>query len=169
MPLKEWKKEPNSTVSVIDGRQVVFEYATHGDVSGLMKKWFVLYNEIMGSLKPGNSRQALDAYVKLHVSFVRIHPFFDGNGRLARLVANIPVLRAGFPPVVIPKENRKDYIDALSEYHFAAGRIKKDGDLLPCHDSLKPFASFCEKAWETSLSIVAEIRNIQEKRNNSLT
>ena len=168
-PVGKWKKEPNSTVSVIDGRQVVFEYATPGDVPGLMKKWFVLYNEIMGSLKPGNSRQALDAYVKLHVSFVRIHPFFDGNGRLARLVANIPVLRAGFPPVIIPKEERKDYIDALSEYHFAAGRIKKDGDLLPGHDSLKPFASFCEKAWETSLSIVAEIRKIQEKRNNSLT
>ena len=55
------------------------------------------------------------------------------------------------------------------ERPFAAVRIKKDGDLLPGHDSLKPFASFCEKAWETSLSIVAEIRKIQKKRNNSLT
>ena len=163
-PVGGWKKEPNSTVAVVNGRQVIFEYANPVQVPNLMKRWFGLYEKIMGSLKPGNSRQALDAYVSLHASFVRIHPFFDGNGRLARLVANIPVLKAGFPPVVIPQEERKNYIDALSEYHFAAGQIKKDGDLLPCRAFLESFTSFCEKAWKTSLSIVAEIRRIQEKR-----
>ncbi|MDY0223063.1 MAG: Fic family protein [Desulfobacterium sp.] len=52
----------------------------------------------------GDRIRALEAYADLHVSFVRIPPFFDGNGRLARLVANTPVLKAGLPPIIIPKE-----------------------------------------------------------------
>ncbi|EFK09653.1 toxin-antitoxin system, toxin component, Fic family [delta proteobacterium NaphS2] len=168
-PVGGWKKEPNSTVAVVGGRQVVFEYAPPGDVPGLMEKWFRLYHGIINSIKPEDSRLAMDAYVRLHVSFVRIHPFFDGNGRLARLIANIPVLKAGLPPVVIPREERKQYIDALSAYHFTAGQIKRGNDLLPCPDALEPFAAFCEKAWGLSLSLVAEIRKIQEARNNLST
>lgn len=130
-PVGGWKKEPNSTVAVVDGKQVVFEYAPPGDVPGLMEKWFSMYHEIIDSLTPGDSQSAMDAYVRLHASFVRIHPFFDGNGRLARLVANLPVLKAGLPPVVIPREERKQYIDALSAYHFTAGQIKRGKTCCP--------------------------------------
>ncbi len=166
-PVGEWKKEPNSTVAIVGSKQMVFEYASPGDVPGLMGKWFSLYHEIIDAIKPGDSQMAMDGYARLHVSFVRIHPFFDGNGRLARLIANIPVLKAGLPPVVVPREERKQYIDALSEYHFAVGQIKKGGDLLPSPDALEPFASFCGRAWEQSLSLVAEIRKIQKTRDNS--
>ena len=151
-PVGAWKKEPNSTVMVIDDRQIVFEYAPPGDVPGLMEKWFELYNNLLGSVASEDSAKALDAYVDLHVSFVRIHPFFDGNGRLARLLANIPVLKAGLPPIIIPKTQRKTYIDALSAYHMVAGQALKEKELLPCPDALGPFVSFCEQAWEESLS-----------------
>ncbi|MEX3727434.1 Fic family protein [Bilophila wadsworthia] len=43
-------------------------------------------------------------YTRLHIPFVHIHPFADGNGRLARLISNLPLLRAGLPPIIIPKE-----------------------------------------------------------------
>ena len=101
-------------------------------------------------------------------SFVRIHPFFDGNGRLARLLANIPVLKAGLPPIIIPKTQRKTYIDALSAYHMVAGQALKEKELLPCPDALGSFVSFCEQAWEESLSLVEEVRKIQESRNRTL-
>ncbi len=164
-PVGAWKKEPNSTVAVVDDTQVVFEYAPPEDVPDLMEEWFSLYRDIINAVTPDDSRNALDGYASLHVSFVRIHPFFDGNGRLARLIANIPVLKAGLPPVVIPKEQRKAYIDALSAYHHAAGQIKKGDELLPCPEALTPFTSFCEQAWEVSQSLVDKIRQTQEKRN----
>lgn len=164
-PVGAWKKEPNSTVGVVGDRQVVFEYAPPDHVPELMKKWFSLFRDMLDAVRPEDSEKALAAYVNLHVSFVRIHPFFDGNGRLARLIANIPVLEAGLPPIIIPSEERKRYIDTLSDYHAAAGQIKKDGDLLPCPELLESFAVFCRQAWESSLSLVKDIQLIQEKRD----
>ena len=166
-PLGGWKKEPNSTVGVINEKQVVFEYALPPDVPSLMENWFSLYRQADQEVMPGNKTQALKAYVDLHVSFVRIHPFFDGNGRLARLIANIPVLKAGLPPVIIPREKRKPYIDALSKYHYSVGQIKKGDNLLPDRKALNAFISLCKQAWKNSLSLVDEIHKKQQTRNQS--
>ena len=163
-PIGGWKKEPNSTVAVVDDKQVVFEYGPPDDVPLLMESWFDLYHEIDQSLKPNDRKQTLMAYVQLHVSFVRIHPFFDGNGRLARLIANIPVLKSGLPPIIIPRQQRKQYIDALSAYHFSAGQIKTGDAFLPNQDALQPFTIFCEHVWEGSLNLVEEIRQKQRIR-----
>ena len=163
-PIGGWKKEPNSTVAVVNEKQVVFEYAPTDDVPSLMKSWFELYHKIDKSIKFDDRQQALMTYVQLHVSFVRIHPFFDGNGRLARLIANIPVLKSGLPPVIVPVQKRKQYIDALSAYHFSTGQIKSGDPLLPEKSALKPFFSFCEQAWEESLSLVEEMKARQKRR-----
>jgi Fic family protein len=48
-----------------------------------------------------------------HARIVSIHPFSDGNGRTARLVMNLLLMRAGYPPVVIGPEHCMAYIDAL--------------------------------------------------------
>lgn len=48
-----------------------------------------------------------------HFRLVAIHPFADGNGRTARLLMNLVLLRAGYPPVSIEPVQRKAYIDAL--------------------------------------------------------
>ncbi|WP_319575319.1 Fic family protein [uncultured Desulfobacter sp.] len=163
-PVGGWKKEPNSTVGVVDEKQVVFEYAAPKDVPSLMKQWFKLYHELMASAVPGDKKKALQAYVALHVSFVSIHPFFDGNGRMARLVANLPVLKAGLPPVIVPREHREAYIDALSQYHYAVGKIEKGEELLPEPEALKPFAAFCKQAWRASMDLMDEIHKKQQIR-----
>ncbi len=48
-----------------------------------------------------------------HVRLVAIHPFSDGNGRTARLLTNLLLIQAGYPPIVIGPEHRAAYIDAL--------------------------------------------------------
>jgi Fic family protein len=50
-----------------------------------------------------------------HHRFVWIHPFFDGNGRVARLIMNLILMSKGFPPAIILKEDRKKYYDALNK------------------------------------------------------
>lgn len=101
----------------------------------------------------------LDAYVRAHTSFVRIHPFFDGNGRLARLLANLPVLFAGYPPIVIPAESRTEYIMSLWTYQRAVGLVSAaNPDLLPRSELLDGFRSQVRTAWQTTLDLVAEAR-----------
>jgi Fic family protein len=48
-----------------------------------------------------------------HYRFVSIHPFRDGNGRTARLLLNLMLIRHGYPIAIINNERRKDYIDSL--------------------------------------------------------
>jgi Fic family protein len=50
---------------------------------------------------------------RIHFGLVHIHPFSDGNGRTARLLMNLFLLRQGFPPVLIPLSERGRYYDAL--------------------------------------------------------
>lgn len=50
---------------------------------------------------------------KLHSSFERIHPFLDGNGRAGRLVLNLVLVRLGWPPAIIFKRARNQYLAAL--------------------------------------------------------
>ncbi len=52
-----------------------------------------------------------------HTWLVNIHPFIDGNGRVARLTMNILLLRAGYPLATIRKEDRPRYYDALERSH----------------------------------------------------
>ena len=51
----------------------------------------------------------------VHIIFVNIHPFADGNGRVARLLMNLALLQSGYNIVVIPPVVRADYISALQK------------------------------------------------------
>ncbi len=50
-----------------------------------------------------------------HHKLVWIHPFFDGNGRTVRLAMNLILMRCGFPPAIILKNDRKKYYEALNQ------------------------------------------------------
>jgi Fic family protein len=163
-PVGAWKVEPNSTVIVSGDTQTIFEFAAPKDVPELMQGWLALFQKTCKE-NTANKEAALTAYVYLHVSFVRIHPFWDGNGRMARLIANVPVIMAGYPPVIIPKERRQEYIEALSEYHLAVGTITAESELLPKVDKLDRFKQFCAKSWSESIKLVDDAHKKQRERN----
>ncbi|WP_163854304.1 Fic family protein [Paenibacillus elgii] len=53
----------------------------------------------------------------VHSDFVKIHPFIDGNGRTARLLLNFELMKNGYPPIVVEKENRLAYYSAMDDAH----------------------------------------------------
>ncbi|MFC4278761.1 Fic family protein [Achromobacter aloeverae] len=50
---------------------------------------------------------------ELHTRFVKIHPFIDGNGRTGRLLLNFELMKEGYPPAILLKEDRLGYYDVL--------------------------------------------------------
>ncbi|WKU18657.1 Fic family protein [Advenella alkanexedens] len=74
-----------------------------------MQKLIEWYNNESGQLHP------VDRAAQLHTRFVEIHPFSDGNGRTARLLLNLELMRNGYTPGIIRKEDRLDYYAALDK------------------------------------------------------
>ncbi|MFH1404754.1 MAG: Fic family protein [Patescibacteria group bacterium] len=62
-----------------------------------------------------NKLDIIELSALLHHKLVYIHPFFDGNGRTARLTMNLFLMQAGYPLVVIMKTDRKKYYDVLDK------------------------------------------------------
>ncbi len=58
---------------------------------------------------------SLENIIKLHLDFVSIHPFSDGNGRCARLLINLLLMHNGFCPIIIRPRDRKRYIDSIEK------------------------------------------------------
>jgi Fic family protein len=54
-----------------------------------------------------------EAVFRAHRRLVDIHPFNDGNGRTARLLMNLILIRGGYPPAAVRPEGRLEYIRAL--------------------------------------------------------
>ncbi len=86
-----------------------YRYPPHYLLSQLMGDFVSLLNsEVALSLHP------LEYASIAHYRFVSIHPFRDGNGRTARLLMNLLLIRAGYPIVVINNQVRNNYINALA-------------------------------------------------------
>ncbi|HDR8983196.1 Fic family protein [Burkholderia vietnamiensis] len=62
-----------------------------------------------------DDRHPVERAAELHTRFVKIHPFIDGNGRTGRLLLNFELMKAGYPPAIIRKEDRLAYYDSLDK------------------------------------------------------
>jgi Fic family protein len=162
-PVGGWKRESNSTNITVGGKQTMIEFSDHREVPGLMKRWLEMLNADMKSLR--ERQEVLSAYARLHISLVSIHPFWDGNGRIARLVSNLPCLKAGYPPIIIAKEKRYDYITALAEYQLAHGAPSLETEVVQEGPLLNKFKAFCEENWRASLELVEQAQTLQRTRD----
>jgi Fic family protein len=65
----------------------------------------------------GQSLHPVERAALLHIIFVGVHPFIDGNGRTSRLLLNLELMKSGYPPLIIRNENRIKYYNALDKAH----------------------------------------------------
>jgi Fic family protein len=110
-----WKVHPNSPTRP-DGS--VHEYCPPEQVASEMDRLVALHAEHRQQDVPPEVEAAW-----LHHRFTQIHPFQDGNGRVARCLASLMLIRARLFPVVVANDRRADYIAALES--------ADDGDLVP--------------------------------------
>jgi Fic family protein len=112
----------------------------------------------------------------LHHDFVHIHPFTDGNGRVARLLMNVVLLRFGYPMTTIRRVDRKSYYDCLQRadkgnlvpfVNFIASAVEQTLDLYlrgigPADDQLIPISEASKGTPYSSeyLSLLVRTRKI---------
>ena len=90
-----------------------------GDHEILIKRVPNLLTSTQNALDSGDIHPMIIA-AKFHGFYEYLHPFRDGNGRLGRMFSNFILLKKGLPIVIIPREKREEYINALKY-------IKKEG------------------------------------------
>lgn len=105
----------------------------------LLLKWF----------KDNSNLHPFVLAILFHHKFEKIHPFFDGNGRTGRILANLILMQKGYPPLIIRKKNRKRYLDALSK----ADRLDLDSLSIKDYSRLVKFVAneFVKNYWNLFL------------------
>jgi Fic family protein len=162
-PAGAWKREPNSTNAVApDGRQIIIEFPAPGAVPSLMEGWVKRFN----ALSPATADEAMEAYAISHLELVSIHPFYDGNGRVARLLGNVPVLRAGLPPLVVPVERRLDYLRGIAAYQLSIPNFPAN-DTFPASAERAQFVALCGDFMSETLECVEHVQALQRARSAS--
>lgn len=122
-PISEWniknvhqivlKDIDNENAGRYRRENVTIKGATHVPpdyihVPEMMEKLIISYNS-------WNSYHPIIKAALLHGELVKIHPFVDGNGRTSRLLMNLDLMNSGYNPVIIKKEKRLEYYDALDK------------------------------------------------------
>lgn len=102
--------------------EVVISGASHTPPAG--NDMYAQIKNFYMELAEKSSLNGIELAAWTHAEFVRIHPFLDGNGRTSRLLMNYQLLKNGFLPVSVAKEDRLDYYNALDKY-------AAEGDLQP--------------------------------------
>lgn len=109
----QYKTRPNSVITPYGDR---FEYASPEETPSLMSDLVDWYN----SAEREDKLSPVELAALFHYRYIRIHPFEDGNGRIARLMSNYILARHGWPMIVIRNRKKTEYLEAL---HRSDGRV----------------------------------------------
>ncbi len=127
----QYKTRPNSVITRYGDR---FEYASPQETPALMADLVGWYNEEeqKGNLSP------IELAALFHYRYIRIHPFEDGNGRIARLMVNYILSRHGWPMIVVRSRLKQEYLEALHQADLVIGAAPSDG----AHANIKQIGKF---------------------------
>lgn len=111
---EQYKTRPNSVITRYGDQ---FEYATPEETPALMSDLVDWYNdaERSGKFTP------IELAAIFHYRYIRIHPFEDGNGRIARLMVNYILTRHDYPMIVVRSRKKKEYLEALHRTDLTVG------------------------------------------------
>ena len=130
----QYKTRPNSVITRYGDR---FDYASPEETAALMSDLVDWYNaaEAEGRLSP------VELAALFHYRYIRIHPFEDGNGRIARLMVNFILSRHGYPMIVVRSRKKGDYLEALHRADLEVGPVPSDGAHAEVGD-IRPFLKY---------------------------
>lgn len=130
----QYKTRPNSVITRYGDR---FEYASPEETPGLMTDLVDWYNEAEkeGKLTP------IELAALFHYRYIRIHPFEDGNGRIARLMVNFILTRHEYPMIVVRSRKKNEYLEALHQADMEVGPVPVDGAHAEMKD-IRPFLKY---------------------------
>jgi Fic family protein len=84
---------------------------------------------------------------------------------MARLLANVPLLKAGLPPLTIPVEERRAYIQTLADYETKVGQLTSDSGVWPDDSRLTEFSQFSATCYGSVRELVKVAFELQERRS----
>lgn len=125
---------------------VVHEYCPPEQVTVEMERLLSLYHHYQTSVPP----EVISAW--LHHRFVQIHPFQDGNGRVARAISSLVFIQAGWFPLMVDRDQRSEYLDALE--------AADQGNISIL---VRMFATAQRKAFVNALGIAHNVRRASER------
>ena len=130
----QYKTRPNSVITRYGDR---FEYASPEETPALMTDLINWYNseEELGRLSP------VELAALFHYRYIRIHPFEDGNGRIARLLVNYILSRHGLPMIVVRSRKKQEYLEALHRADLIVGKVPSHGAHATLND-IEPFVQY---------------------------
>lgn len=133
----QYKTRPNSVITRYGDR---FEYASPEETPALMTDLINWYNseEELGRLSP------VELAALFHYRYIRIHPFEDGNGRIARLMVNYILSRHGYPMIVVRSRLKQAYMEALHQADLNVGLVPSQGAHAALED-IEPFVQYFHK------------------------
>lgn len=138
-----YKTRPNSVITRYGDR---FEYASPEETPALMSDLVEWYNEAEQSGK----YSPVELAAMFHYRYIRIHPFEDGNGRIARLMVNYILARHDWPMIVVRSRNKREYIEALHKTDVSVGTSPSDGARVSLRD-IRHFLKYFKKLISTEL------------------
>ena len=115
-----WKRQPNYLYNYKNER---FDFVSPADVPGRMHS---LMNELSSEKEKihNQSKKAMHPVLlpfRFHLEFVSIHPFYDGNGRMSRILTNIILIAYGYPPIYIKENEKEIYYQYLGDIQGYGG------------------------------------------------
>jgi len=141
-----YKTRPNSVIT-LSGE--MFDYASPEETPALMSDLVAWYFK-----EEQDGKLTIAELVALfHYRYIRIHPFEDGNGRIARLLVNYFLHRNGYPMIVVPTTDRNNYLETLNKCDKITGFAPFDG-ANATKEQIKPFVDYLANLIENKLRLV---------------